>query len=390
MQPPTYSEGGESCGKEVLPGSHSGFTCAGRCNGAGLRPDPTHPINQGTLCPKGATAYKFIDNPERLTQPQLRKGGMLLPASWDETYDYIAREFKRIIHHFGPESIGLISSARATTEENYLTQKFARAVLGTNHIDNCFRICHSATAIGLKQVLGNGAMTNSIAEFLDPSPKVIIIIGSNTPHSHPIIWSVWIKKAVKNGTKLIVIDPRVTEPAKPATLYLQIKHGTEIALFNAMAQHIFSKKLCDEKFIADHCEGFGNLQKVLNNYRPDMVEGICGVPARQIRDAAEMYASERPASIVYGLGVTEHRSGLENVQALNNLCLMTGNIGKESAGINALRGQNNVQGATDMCAPEWLPGYQSWDDPVAIKMFETTNFRKLPRSEKDLIFSSRM
>jgi formate dehydrogenase alpha subunit len=356
----------------------------------GLRPDPDHPVSQGTLCPKGATAHEFVHHADRLSQPLLRKNGKQVPVSWDEAFTYIAKEFARIIDKYGPQSIGLIGSARATIEENYLAQKFARAVLGTNHIDNCFRICHSATAIGLKQILGSGAMSNSISEFLHPGPKVILLVGSNTPHGHPIIWTVWIKKAIKNGTKLIVIDPRSTEPAKLATLHLKSKPGTEVALFNAMAQHILSKKLHDEKFIQSRCENFEKMRAVVEKYTPESAEKLCGVPAEQIREAAELYASEKPASIVYGLGVTEHRTGVDNVQALSNLALITGNIGKESTGINALRGQNNVQGATDMCAPEWLPGYQSWDDPAVIAKFEEINNRKLPTPRGDFIFCSRM
>ncbi len=357
----------------------------------GLRPDPEHPISRGTLCPKGATAYEVVHHAERLTKPLLRKNDQLAEISWDEAYAFIAKELKRIQERYGPDAIGVISSARATVEENYLAQKFARAVLGTNNVDQCFRICHSATAIALKEVLGSGAMTNSISEFLEPGPKAFLIVGSNTAHAHPIIWTVWIKRAIRNGAKLIVIDPRTTELAKLATIHLKIQPGTEVALFNAMAQHIIAHRLHDAAFIEERCEHFDRFWSVVRKYTPESVERLCGLSAPQIKEAAELYARAKPASIVYGLGVTEHRTGVDNVKALGNLALITGNLGRESSGINALRGQNNVQGATDMCAPEWLPGYQSWEDPQVIQKFEAAWGVKLPVPQKDyFLFCSRM
>nr|BAL56236.1 formate dehydrogenase, alpha subunit [uncultured Acetothermia bacterium] len=357
----------------------------------GLRPDPEHPVNRGTLCPKGATAHEFVHHPDRLQKPLLRTGGRLTEVSWDEAYDYIVRELTRIKQRYGPDAIGVISSSRATVEENYLAQKFARAVLGTNNIDQCFRICHSATVAGLALSLGSGAMTNSIAEFAEPGPKVLMLVGSNAPHAHPIIWTVWMKRAVKNGTKLIVIDPRTTEPAKLAAVHVKVKPGTEVALFNAMAQHIIAHNLHDTRFIEERCENFEQFWGVVQKYTPESVEKLCGVPAAQIKQAAELYACEKPASIAYGLGVTEHRTGTDNVRALCNLALITGNFGKESSGINALRGQNNVQGATDMCRPETLPGYQSWNDPAVIEKFERAWGVKLPVPSSDaFLFCSRM
>jgi len=356
----------------------------------GLAPDPEHPVSKGTLCPKGATAHEFVYHDDRLLKPMVRKDGTLEPVEWDEAYDYIARKLSEIIDKHGPNSVGLISSSRATSEENYLAQKFARAALGTNHIDNCFRICHSATAVGLKEVLGSGAMTNSIREFTDPAPKVLLVVGSNTPHAHPIIWSVWIKKALQNGTKLIVIDPRTTEIAKRADVHLKIKPGVEVALFNAMAHHIIENNQHDREFINSRCENFDAMKKIISRYTPDSVAELCGITADEIRAAVDLYTSAKPVSIVYGLGVTEHRTGVDGVQALANLCLITGNIGVAASGINALRGQNNVQGATDMCAPEWLPGYQSWSDPAVVEKFERVNGAPLPKPSEPFIFCSRM
>lgn len=356
----------------------------------GLRPDADHPVSRGTLCPKGATAHEFIHHPDRLTTPLVREGGTLRPTTWDAALDRTARELLRIRDAYGPDAVGVISSARATVEENYLAQKFARAVLGTNQVDNCYRICHSATVVGLGESLGAGAMTNSIDEFLAPGPKCILVVGNNTPHSHPIVWRVWMKPAVQAGAKLIIVDPRAPDLTKLAALHLPIRPGTEVLLFNAMAQHILALGLHDRAFVAERCEGFEALVASLGGQTPEAVAGRCGVPAASIKAAAELYARTKPASIVYGLGVTEHRTGVDNVQALANLALLTGNVGQPGTGINALRGQNNVQGATDMCRPETLPGYQSWDDAAAVKKFERAWGVRLPRPRPgDFLYCSR-
>lgn len=342
----------------------------------GLSPDPEHPISRGTLCPKGATAHEFVHHPDRLTKPLLRKGGELVEVSWEEAYDYIVREIQRLQREYGPDSLAVISSTRATVEENYLAQKFARAVLRTNNVDQCQRICHSATVTGLSAVLGTGAMSNSIREFREPGPKVLMIVGANPAGSHPIIWSVWMKPALRDGTKLIVLDPRRTEVVREAerigaeVLHLPIRPGSEVALFHAMAYHILENRLHDERYIEERCENFEAFQETVRRYPPERVEAIVGVPARLIRRAAELYATHKPASIAYGIGITEHRTGVDNVQALANLALITGNLGRTGGGLNALRGQNDVQGATDMVRPESLPGYQPWDDPEVIAHFE--------------------
>jgi formate dehydrogenase alpha subunit len=361
----------------------------------GLKPDKDHPVSKGTLCPKGATAHEFVQHPDRLRTPLLRKNGKLVEASWDEAYEYITSEIKRIQARHGKDSLAVISSTRATVEENYLTQKFARAALGTNNIDQCQRICHSATVTGLSAVMGTGAMSNSISEFLSPGPKVLVIIGSNTAGSHPIVWSVWMKPAIRNGCKLIVIDPRRTEVVKDAermgvpVLHLALKPGTEVLLFNAMTQHLVSKGLYDKKFVAERCENFDAFVNTISKYTPDKVANQVGVEAAKIREAAELYVSAKPASIAYGIGVTEHRNGVGNVKALANLAMISGNMGLESGGLNALRGQNDVQGATDMVRPETLPGYQKWTDTHSVTKFEKIWGIKLPipRTENYLFMS---
>lgn len=350
----------------------------------GLTPDRDHPISKGTLCPKGATAHEFVQHPDRLKSPLLRKNGKLVEVSWDEAYDYIVREFKRLQNTYGCDSVAVISSTRSTIEENYLAQKFARAVLGTNNVDQCQRICHSATVTGLSMVMGTGAMSNAIREFLEPGPKVLMIVGANPAGSHPIIWSVWMKPALRTGTKLIVIDPRKTEVVKEAerlgvpVLHLMNRPGSEVALFNAMAHHIIESNLHDEQFIAERCENFERFWETVRKYTPESVEPLTGVSAEKICQAAELYARAKPASIAYGIGITEHRTGVDNVLALANLAMITGNMGQKSGGLNALRGQNNVQGATDMVRPESLPGYQPWTDPEAVAKFERMWGVKLP------------
>ena len=333
-------------------------------------------MSQGALCPKGATAHQFVNHPDRLTDPLIKKNGQFVPVSWDEAYDLIVAGLRRIQEQYGKDAVALISSSRSTQEENYLAQKFARAVLGTNNLDQCQRVCHSSTVAALSEVFGAGAMSNAIKEFLDPGPQALMIIGSNTAGSHPIIWSRWMLPTLRKGIPLIVIDPRRTrvvsegERAGAQVLHLKLRPGSEVALFNAICRHIIANNWHDKEYIAERCENFEAFQRGLERYTPEFAAGISGVPADQIKRAAEIYARAKPASIAYGIGITEHSSGTQNVKALANLPMITGNMGLASGGLNALRGQNNVQGATDLVRPETLPGYQQWSDSEAIRRFE--------------------
>lgn len=356
----------------------------------GLKADPTHPVSRGTLCPKGATAHEFIHHPDRLNAPLVGRGGARRPVTWDEALTEAAQGFARIAREHGPKAVGVLSSARATVEENYLAQKFARTVLGTDRVDNCYRICHSATVVGLGASFGSGAMTNPISDLGPNGARVFLVVGSNTPHSHPIIWREWMKRAIDQGSKLILVDPRAPDLSRLAALHLPVRPGSEVALFNAMAQHILATGLADHTFIDSRTEGFEAFAAKIAGYRPETVAETCGVSADAIRNAAETYALDRPASIVYGLGVTEHRNGVDCVRALANLALLTGNVGRPFTGVNALRGQNNVQGATDMCRPETLPGYQAWNDEAAVAKFERAWNTRLPRPAPDeILYCSR-
>jgi formate dehydrogenase alpha subunit len=353
--------------------------------------DRESPVNNGRLCVKGRFGLiESVHSTKRLKKPLINKNGKFVEATWDEALKLIAQKFQELRARFGPEGLGVISSSRATNETNYLAQKFARATLGTNKIDNCARICHAPSVHGLLRSFGSGAMTNSFGEF--DVADCILLIGSNPTEAHPVAGN-RIRRAVRRGAKLIVADPRETELAKMADIHLPLRPGTDIALANAMAHHIVSQRLHNPKFIDERTENFEEFWAVVKQYTPDYAEKITGVPAKKIRQAAEMYARARPGMIIYCLGVTEHRNGVVSVQSIANLALITGHIGQPSSGVNPIRGQNNVQGACDMGAlPEFLPGYQRWDNPEHVKKFEVAWGVSLPKTSGHypLIFCSRM
>jgi formate dehydrogenase alpha subunit len=262
----------------------------------------------------------------------------------------------------------VLSSAKCTNEENYLLMKFSRAVLGTNNVDHCARLCHSATVAGLAQAFGSGAMTNSIEEIANTS--VIYLTGSNTTENHPII-ALEIKKAViKNGAKLIVADPREIELVKYATLWLRQRPGTDVALFNGLMNVIINEGLEDKEFIAQRTEGYEEMKKTVLKYTPEIVEKITGVPTEDIRKAARIYANAPTVSLIYSMGITQHTTGTDNVLSTANIAMLTGNVGKESTGVNPLRGQSNVQGACDLGAlPNVYSGYQKVTDSQVKEKF---------------------
>lgn len=353
--------------------------------------DKESPVNNGRLCVKGRFGIiESVHSPNRLKKPLIKRDGRFVESSWEEALDVIAHRCTQIKAHYGPEALGVISSSRATNETNYLAQKLARAVLSTNKVDNCARICHAPSVHGLMRSFGSGAMTNSFSEIEDAD--VILLIGSNTTEAHPTVGS-RIRRAVHRGTQLIVADPREIELAKIASIHLPLRPGTDIALANAMAHHIVASGLHNQKFIEERTEGFEEFWAVVQKYTPEHAETITGVPAKDIRRAAELYARAQPGMIIYCLGVTEHRTGVVSVQSVGNLALLTGHIGKPNSGVNPLRGQNNVQGACDMAAlPEFLPGYQRWDNPEHVKKFEEAWGVSLPKTPAHypLIFCSRM
>jgi len=325
-------------------------------------------VNGMNLCAKGRFGYDYIHHEDRLTYPLIRKNGKLEKASWEEALQLISDKFNQFKKESGSDSLGVLSSAKCTNEENYLLMKFGRAVLGTNNVDHCARLCHSATVAGLAQAFGSGAMTNSIEEIANAS--VIYLTGSNATENHPII-ALEIKKAViKNGAKLIVADPREIELVKYATLWLRQRPGTDVALFNGLMNVIISEELEDEEFISRRTEGYEELKKTVLRYSPEIVEKITGVPAEDIRKAARIYATAPTVSLIYSMGITQHTTGTDNVFSTANIAMLTGNVGKKSTGVNPLRGQSNVQGACDLGAlPNVYSGYQKVTDSQVQEKF---------------------
>jgi formate dehydrogenase alpha subunit len=332
--------------------------------------------NDGNLCVKGRFGIEFVGHEKRLTTPLIKRNGTFETATWDQATNFIAERLAKIKKQNGPNSIAGLSSAKCTNEENYVFQKFIRAVIGTNNVDHCARLCHASTVAGLARAFGSGAMTNSIDELKNAA--CIFIIGSNTSEAHPVI-ALDIKEAVvKNGARLVVADPRRIDLVRFAELHIAQKPGTDVALINAMMNVIINENILDTDFVKERTDGFEELAEALKDFTPEKAEQITTVPAEKIRQAARIYAGALTSSIVYSMGITQHTTGTDNVLSLANLSMLTGNIGKESTGVNPLRGQNNVQGACDLGAlPNVYPGYQSVEDSKIRAKFEKAWSKKL-------------
>ncbi|MFA4964253.1 MAG: formate dehydrogenase subunit alpha [Thermoleophilia bacterium] len=331
---------------------------------------------EGNLCVKGRYGFQFIGHPERLTQPLVRRDGEFVPASWDEALDLVAERLSAIKAEHGPDALAGFSSARCTNEDNYVFQKFMRAVIGTQSVDHCARLCHASTVTGLRQSLGSGAMTNSFVDIEEAD--AILIVGSNTSEAHPIA-ALHIKQALRRGAKMIVIDPRRIDMARRADIHLQLLPGTNVAVLNGLMNVILQEGMADEEFIAARTEGFEALPEVLAAYTPELVEQVSGVPADKLREAARVFASAARGAIFYSMGITQHSHGTEHVLAISNLALLSGNLGRRGVGVNPLRGQNNVQGACDMGAlPDVYTGYQAVGDPNAQRRFSEAWGVELP------------
>ena len=328
--------------------------------------------NQGQLCVKGRFGLGFVESPERLTVPLIRKNDRLVPATWEEALDLVAGKLKGYLG----DSFAFLSSAKCSNEENYLAQKFARLVMQTNNVDHCARLCHASTVSALALAFGSGAMTNSIAELSDAA--CIFIIGSNTSEQHPVI-ALQIKEAKRRGARIIVANPRWIDLCKIADVWLRQTPGTDVPLVLEMCRVILEEKLMDEDFISQRTEGFEEFKASLLKLSASEAARITGVKSELIRDAARLYARSNPSSIIYSMGITQHSHGVDNIFSLANLAMMTGQIGKPSSGINPLRGQNNVQGSCDMGAlPNLLPGYQAVINPDLRAKFEKAWGAALP------------
>ena len=342
-----------------------------------IRPLLDAPVSRGHLCVKGRYAFDFVSAADRITKPMIRQGDKWHQVTWDDVVSFTAESLRHISEKHGPDSVAVLGSARGTNEENYLGQKFARVVIGTNNVDCCARVCHTPTAAAMKLMLGTGAATNSYNDI--EKAQTILVCGANTTENHPIVGA-RMKQAALKGTNLIIIDPRRIELTQHATIHLQPRPGTNIPLLNAMACTIVEEQLFDRQFTTERVAEWDEFCNFIKQYSPEEVESVCGVKADRIRAAARLYAGAKPSMCFHGLGVTEHTQGTEGVMCLVNLALLTGNIGKPGTGINPLRGQNNVQGAAHMgCDPSILAGSVSLND--VRPLFESAWGVAVPRNQ---------
>lgn len=327
--------------------------------------------NYGNLCVKGRFGLDYTTHPRRLTKPLIKnkETGEFREAEWDEALTLVSEKLAEIVQNYGGDSLATYACAKATNEDNYIFQKWIRAVAKTNNIDHCARLCHAGSVTGLQLAIGSSAMSNSIAEM--ENLDTFVVTGSNTTETHPVI-SLFLKKAVRqNGAKLIVIDPRQIELTDFATLWLRQKPGTDVAVYQAMAHVVVTEQLYNPEFINDRTEGFEDYIESLEHCTPEWAEEISGVPAEDIRAAARMYAGAGKAAFYWGMGISQSVHGTDNTLSITNLALMTGHIGKAGTGLNPLRGQNNVQGCSDSGGlPNVYTAYQSVADPHVQAKFE--------------------
>lgn len=337
------------------------------------------PANLGHTCVKGRFAHQYARAADRLTTPRMRRtDGTWREASWDEAMGFVAGKLAAIREAHGPDAVAFISSSRCTNEENYVLQKLARAGVGTNNVDNCSRGCHSPTSFGLIQSLGESGGTNSFADI--EVAECLFVTGANPTEGHPVVGA-RMKEARLRGAKLIVADPRRIELAAMADVFLQLRPGTNVALYNGLSHVIVRDGLFDRAFVDARADGFEAFAEHVAAWDPRRVEAITGVPAALVEQAARLYGAASPAAIFYGLGVTEQTQGVAGVRCLANLAILTGNFGKSGSGVNPLRGQNNVQGASDVGAlPTSLTMYRKMADDEVRRAFEAKwGGRPIPR-----------
>jgi formate dehydrogenase alpha subunit len=326
---------------------------------AGRNPE----LNAKYACVKGFTVHELIRHEERLTQPYIRKAHQLELVSWGEAIQFASRRLKEISGKYGPESIGMLCSGKILNEEAYLSQKFQRAVIGNNHIDNCARLCHGPTEAALRQQLGYGAVSTFLEDY--EATETVFLVGAHTTFTHPVIWMQVKKRARKGGLNLILADPRQTDLVKNAAVHLKVKPGTDIFWIKALGRIIIDKGWHDQAFCEKQTIGFNALCKSLENLDVDAACKRAGVKREELEKIAELI-HDKKTIFIWGMGLTQHAHGTDNVTALVNLALLTGNIGKPGCGLSPLRGQNNVQGAGDMGAlPNLLAGHMEVDDPAA-------------------------
>ena len=342
------------------------------------------PANLSRLCVKGRYGFDYVHHKHRLTRPLIRKPGMaksadfvmdpadplsvFREATWEEALELAAGSLREIRDTKGPQALSGFGSAKGSNEEAYLFQKLVRTGFRTNNVDHCTRLCHASSVAALLEGIGSGAVSNPVMDV--QYAAVVLIIGANPVVNHPVA-ATWIKNAVKQGTKLILIDPRRSELARHAEYYLQFKPDTDVALLNAMMYTIVDEGLADEKFILDRTSGYAELKKNVEGFSPEAMSPICGIPAETIKAVARLFATSKGSMILWGMGISQHVHGTDNARCLIALSLMTGQIGRPGTGLHPLRGQNNVQGASDSgLIPMVFPDYQRVDNDQARAKFE--------------------
>ncbi|HEY0304304.1 MAG TPA: formate dehydrogenase subunit alpha, partial [Longimicrobiales bacterium] len=342
------------------------------------------PSNKGRLCVKGRFGFDYVHHPQRLLKPLIRKPGIpkdahnlidpanplaaFREASWEEALDLAAGRLRAIRDSAGSRALAGFGSAKGSNEEAYLFQKLVRTGFGSNNVDHCTRLCHASSVAALMECLNSGAVSNQVADV--QHADVIIIIGANPTVNHPVA-ATFMKNAFERGTKLILMDPRRTELARFATHYLQFRPDTDVALLNAMLCTIVEEGLTNEQFIDERTSGYEELKQQVLKYTPEKMAPVCGIDAQTIREAARLYATSHGSMIFWGMGISQHVHGTDNARCLIALALITGQIGRRGTGLHPLRGQNNVQGASDMgLIPMVYPDYRSVESDDAREFFE--------------------
>jgi formate dehydrogenase major subunit len=342
------------------------------------------PANHERLCVKGRYGFDYAHHPQRLTKPLIRradapkKGDFTMnpdnvmdifrEASWEEALAFAGGKLKDIRDTFGKKSLAGFGSAKGSNEEAYLFQKLVRTGFGSNNVDHCTRLCHASSVVALLEGIGSGAVSNPVMDVM--KADVVVIIGANPTVNHPVA-ATWIKNAMKNGTKLVVLDPRRSDLARSAHKFLQFKPDTDVALLNAMMHVIVAENLVNADFIASRTIGYDELKANVADYSPEKMAPICGIPAEDIKEVARLYATSKGSMILWGMGVSQHVHGTDNARCLIALALMTGQIGRPGTGLHPLRGQNNVQGASDAgLIPMMYPDYQHVSNAATRASFE--------------------
>jgi len=344
---------GVGCGLKIKPGEEPGSV--------NFQPWFDAPVNEGALCVKGSAAVQHVDHEDRLTEPLIKEDGEFREATWEEALGKIVDNLESVREEYGPTAAGFFASSQVMNEENYLMQKLARRY-GSNNIDNCTRLCHASTVAALRDSLGTGAMTNSMADLKEES-DVYWIQGANPAEQHVIGHSKYFKPAANDGTTVIQVDPHENKTSQVADIHLQVKPGRDIPILNIVLKTILDEELYDEEYIKERTKGFESLEAELADFDAEEAAEEAGVDLDTVREAARTFAEAERGAVFTGMGMSQKSCGTDNVQNLINLALITGNLGDAGTGINPLRGQNNVQGTSDVGAlPNVLPGYREVED----------------------------